>query len=342
MKKNVIKKLSITLALMKLLNSGSIALADNKSKYSDIFNKENIKSCQFGANQLDFQNNYLSLIKDPLIYEEIQKYFPEKDFDFDEERDYFYKRYLQIIADCGCGYTALTDSIFKYFNGKEELFYQTFGFPMYVIKDDNIDYNYELMTLKMFNYYNFVSSEKRNCLDDVKNLFLKDFYNEKIKILQNSPDYCRKLPDDFNKLSQEELELYKEKIKKSEEAFREIYNKWLNAKNKFKEFGLPVESNMGDYSGFLKTYGIMADTISCPAKHSSIKCDDIVASNGFDLYQESENGERINVIEGMDSHYVYVTDITDDGRILVSSSGSEYYFDDTNAAWTYRVHINYR
>ena len=47
----------------------------------------------------------------------------------------------------------LANNIFSYFNGREEDFYKAFNFPMYTIYNDNIiDYNYELLVLKIFNF----------------------------------------------------------------------------------------------------------------------------------------------------------------------------------------------
>lgn len=58
----------------------------------------------------------------------LQKYFPIDNFDSYEEAIYFYKRYFNIIAECGCGYVAIANSIFNYFEGREKDFQETFKF----------------------------------------------------------------------------------------------------------------------------------------------------------------------------------------------------------------------
>ena len=65
----------------------------------------------------------------------------------------FYERYMHKIAEVGCGYAAATNIIFKEYEGREKEFEETFGFPMYTVNDaGEIDFNYELMMLKIFNY----------------------------------------------------------------------------------------------------------------------------------------------------------------------------------------------
>jgi hypothetical protein len=41
-----------------------------------------------------------------------------------------------------------------------------------------------------------------------------------------------------------------------------------------------------------------------------------------------------NVYGKIGSHYLYITNITDDGKIVVSSWGKKFYLDDSNALWS--------
>lgn len=44
-----------------------------------------------------------------------------------------------------------------------------------------------------------------------------------------------------------------------------------------------------------------------------------------------------NVYSKIGSHYLYITDITDDGKIVVSSWGKKFYLDDSNALWSQKI-----
>jgi hypothetical protein len=128
---------------------------DGTLKPISIFDLENHNVKQFGADQGALYYNFDKAIKDPLIYEELQKYYPEDSFASIDEAMEFYERYFSLINHNGCGYAGLTNIIFKEFERKELEFEQKFGFPMYTIdKNGDVDFNYELMILKIFNYCN--------------------------------------------------------------------------------------------------------------------------------------------------------------------------------------------
>lgn len=62
------------------------------------------------------------------MYREIiKKYYP----DYDEIR---IQRFLEKLQNEGCGYVSIVNAIFDHFTGKEKVFEEKFGFPMY--KDD--------------------------------------------------------------------------------------------------------------------------------------------------------------------------------------------------------------
>lgn len=62
----------------------------------------------------------------------VRKYYP--DYSDQEVRDYLNK-----LDDEGCGYVAMTNTIFAQYQGKEKEFEETFGFPMYD-KKGNLNY----------------------------------------------------------------------------------------------------------------------------------------------------------------------------------------------------------
>ena len=118
-----------------------------------IFDEENLPSSQFGADQGSFDYNFTKLIRDPYILEELYNYFPISSFDSYADALDFYDKYFLTICESGCGYAAATNVIFKEYEGREKEFEETFGFPMYTVDDfGNIDFNYEVMMLKIFNY----------------------------------------------------------------------------------------------------------------------------------------------------------------------------------------------
>ncbi len=70
----------------------------------------------------------------------VRRYYP--DFTDKEVEDYLNK-----LEDEGCGYVAMINTIFDQFDGKEDEFEETFGFPMY---DENGDLNYNAMVTDFY------------------------------------------------------------------------------------------------------------------------------------------------------------------------------------------------
>ncbi len=132
-------------------NNGAVKLIDSNNNPINIYGDYNIDSCQYGGNQEDFYSIYSMRDEDLLLF--LDKYYPESSY---EEK----KSYLNGVCETGCGNTAITNMVFKEFEGKEEEFYDTFGYPMYNIKmnDDGsvggVDYNYENLTLELFTCVN--------------------------------------------------------------------------------------------------------------------------------------------------------------------------------------------
>ena len=68
---------------------------------------------------------------------------------------------------------------------------------------------------------------------------------------------------------------------------------------------------------------------------------DIVEYNNFSLYKVDENGEVTLSIDHVLSHYIYVSGFTEDGKVIVSSWGNKYIFDDENSSWIYKLTLKY-
>lgn len=129
--------------------NGIVIAKDSKGRSLDIFGDYNLDSCQFGGNQEDLVKAY----NNPYVDAMIKSYFPS--ITTEEEL-----QYLNNIKNNGCGNVAITNLVFKKFEGKEEEFYKTFGYPMYEMKYDSkndglsIDYNYEPLIMDLYCHEN--------------------------------------------------------------------------------------------------------------------------------------------------------------------------------------------
>ena len=116
-----------------------------------IFDEENLSSYQYGADQGRF-DNYEDIINDPYMWEQLQKYYPISSFKSEAEAMDFYERYCSVIGSAGCGYAAGANIVFQQYEGREKEFEETFGYPMYTVKNGEIDYNYEYFILDYYNH----------------------------------------------------------------------------------------------------------------------------------------------------------------------------------------------
>ena len=70
----------------------------------------------------------------------IKKYFP----DYEEAQ---INAFLKKLDSEGCGYVVIINTLLEHFDGKEELFEKTFGFPMY---NEDGDLNYDMLLLDFY------------------------------------------------------------------------------------------------------------------------------------------------------------------------------------------------
>lgn len=123
---------------------GILRLIDKNGDSINIFGDYNIDSSQYGSNQMLVEYSY----NDNNIMDMLNKYYPTATM---EEKVALLSR----ITNKGCGYAAITNLIFKEFEGNEKGFYEAYGFPMYdvmrVSKDIYyVDYNYEPVIVDLF------------------------------------------------------------------------------------------------------------------------------------------------------------------------------------------------
>ena len=280
-----------------------------------IFDEENRKSFQYGGDQETFVNNFEKLIKDERIWNEMQKYFPVSSFGSYDKAMFFYKRYFEFIFDSGCGYVAAVDRIFKEFEGREEEFEQVFGYPMYTVDDvGNIDFNYEILSLEFFNYSVI---EKRGLKRYVYRALEKDL-NE-----YDLTEYKKELLEEHSSLNEEYWNKWKE-----------LREKWENSENLDVCFGVILDNVFGYISPFLKEHNIKEKTKFYRNSKREYNVDDIVASENFTLCNEYFSGRGIN------PHYMYVTDVLEDGQVVVSSCGDKYFLDESESTWSSKLVLN--
>ena len=111
-----------------------------------IFGDNNIQTDQYGGDQMYFSEYSQELLQDPIILDMLRDTYPDVSMED-------YELYLNSLCSVGCGYVAFINMVFQYFEGREEEFESTFGFPMYEVDEHgNVDYNYEYLILDLFNY----------------------------------------------------------------------------------------------------------------------------------------------------------------------------------------------
>ena len=294
-----------------------------------IFEPENIYFKQYGASQQDFRDRFRELIEEPVIWDEMQKYYPVEKFDDYDEALFFYKLYFDIIYDCGCGYSVATNFIFRIYEGREKDFYKDFGFPMYVIKNNVLDFNYEPVMLKLFNYNNL---KVRKRYRDIAKQTEKAMLYYKVKTF-NSKNI---IPVPNREIATEEdWQEWFRKGREKENKLKELEKKATSAETVDIYFGVEATEAFGNIIGFLADRGVKITT-DLEYTLGKPNVDEIIASDKFTLYHTNDHGNVFNS-DKIDLHYVYITDIKDDGTIIVSSWGEMFIFDGTNAEGTKKI-----
>ena len=192
-------------------------------------------------------------------------------------------------------------------------------------------FNYELFMLKFFNYSIL---KMRNELESVKASIKKDFYSNKINNYINSDENKKKISDDFDSWTDSEWEKWNQFDKERKEKFKKLYDIWNTASSDYINMGVPLDASFGCFYAFLSEHGINIDS-SYSNFVEIYDIGDIIASENFTLKDINSD----NIYENPSSHYLYITGLTNDGKIIVSSWGKKYIFDDTNANWTAKVKL---
>lgn len=289
-----------------------------------IFDEENLKSHQYGASQRVFRNNSDELVKDPLIWEEMQTVKPVETFECIEDAEFWYKKYFDVIYECGCGYAVAADYVFHYFEGREAEFYKTFGYPMYIYKDGKLDFNYELFMLKFFNFLNIVMNDE---LGTIEKMILREYNEYKLFSFIESDNPKKQIGKKRQDWTLEDEELYDKLSAERDAKVKELSEKYKKSPKKsdvYKNLGVTLDGSFGYLYILLANHGINLD-IECDFDAKKFKPDDIVACDNSIMNQLFSNGEMGDP-QNIGLHYVYVVDI-DNGKVIVSSWGNKYLLD---------------
>lgn len=318
------------------VNFGRYNPQTGETESISIFDDENLPVMQYGASQNDLILNFSTLIDDPYIWENMQKYFPESSFQSTDDAMEFYELYFNRLGEQGCGYAATADSVFDHFSGREEEFEEIFGYPMYSIDyEGNINYNYENFIVDFANYslshkygdantqdfYDYLSGRNDEIREELFQAW-DDYPNsEEYKRLYNSPTN----PE----WTDEEWDQYWSNRRTAQENLATLFENYDSFEPKVnKGFYLERNENFGDVVSYLENYGIDASVSfnNTPTGSGNV----IIAAGDYNWDMITANGASIpsNVTSG---HYFYQTNkLADDGNKIESSWGRKYSYDGKN------------
>lgn len=268
-----------------------------------IFDMQNIDSAQYGASQKAFYN-FNELINDSKIWEEMQKYYPVESFNSMDDAMEFYEKYFTIVAKTGCGYAASTDFVFQSYEGKEDEFEKTFGYPMYTVdKNGNIDFNYEQFMLGQFNY-NLVNNKGIDTVEEFSSTY------ELVKSVLDK----QYLQEDYANANLFEKIGIKFKLASLDSKLSSI---------PFDRFdpGAIIADGNGYLDEYLASFGIDTN-YEFSENDYNINKGSIIGCFGYTL----KDGNEV-LFENGSGHTMYVTGYTDNGELLVSSWGKPYNLD---------------
>lgn len=214
----------------------------------------------------------------------------------------------------GCGYVALVNTLFWEFPGSEAEFEQIYGFPM---RDKDGNYNFNRMLIDIY------------CKTDDKYFLTEDSGKSALisDVLGSYRDNPAKFEQDFGVKYDPQSDTI------PDEVVDAILNHFDGEVASYKTDGTTIYSQENRLLAYLHDKGINAD-VSCSS--SSTMSSDSVRNNleagtvvklslGKGAQFCDENGNVQQTLGG--GHAVLITDITDDGRYVISSWGEKYYID---------------
>lgn len=279
-----------------MLSDGTIIMYDNSGNLLsschlengifvniNCYDQKNKLSYQYGSSQMDFTYHTDELLQDPIILSKLKETYPDASMEQ-------YELYLKKICNTGCGYAVLVNTIFNEYTGREDEFYNIFGFDMYKIDTDGkLDYNYEYLILDYFNYawsYKYDIEELiADVSDESTDLALS---GEEIIVQTGTDDY----------------------------SLNGLFDKYM-----FKRYNIELESNLELFENDEDCINKCKELIK--NGHDNI----YIVGKGFDLISTKEDTEEPIRHRDIGAHAMSVTGINKDGNLIVSSWGEEYIID---------------
>lgn len=227
---------------------------------------------------------------------------------------------LDKINNEGCGYVALVNTLFLEFPGSAEEFERIYGFPM---RDKDGNYNFNRMLIDIYcktddKYFLTENSGKSALISDVIGSYWK---GDQFDSVQFEKDYGIK----YTPLSTEEPI--------PDGIINTVLDHFDDEVASFKTDGTTIYSQENRLLAYLHEKGIDAD-VSCSSStnmsadsvRNTLESGTVVKlSLGKGIQLCDENGNVQQTLGG--GHAVLITDITDDGRYVISSWGEKYYVD---------------
>ena len=264
---------------------------DNLSTVS-IFDINNIYSEQYGGRQSNFRNYTDTILSDPLIMEELEKTFPGSSY----QEKY---NYLCSMASVCCGYVDCSNSVFKNYEGREQDFYNTFGFSMYTVDENgNKNFNWELMTLKFFNY-TWIKETNWSLYDYYSNTSVKGFY------ANNTTSFENFMRDEFGV-----------NITDVHYTFDDIGT--MSNSSGFYGDGEYMETNFTNFDEAIEAYNRIMETNPDSITINATGYELINKNNSYDVFTSKNSSHAMTLIG------------VEDGKFVVSSFGKEYYINPYN------------
>ena len=373
MKKKKIKNLVLLLALTQIISTSTAKANDNEhilfvldenkklkvvdDKYMliynektfvdnmdslSVFNKTNTISRQFGGNQGAFKTDFNNLINNPYIWEEMQYCYPISLFPSENYAMKFYELYFDLISRRGCGYVSMANRVFQEFEGKENEFEEVFGYPMYIInKDGSIDYNYEIFTLKQYNYATLYPNYNVDKINTIIHMFDKSIAKMFLDEFLKSDEYNIENKKWYELEGEEQLE-YIYKYQNRDYKYDELLNNYNNAHDIDIFLGMSRDNYLGYIRDFLENYGLKINlTISDMlfTKDKEYHPGDIIVFNKCYLYKVDEFGKRYSEKEVIYPHSVSVVSVNK-GKVIISTWGERYYLDQSKSVPSDRIVLN--
>ena len=290
--------------------SGGVRCVRNLTQESGIFDDHG----SYGGDQRDMLSNqakkqilWWTIGGNQALYDAVRTYPQYADYS-----DGQIKKLFEKIKSEGCGYVAMVNAIFVQYHGDADAFERDFGFPMY---DENGEYNFDRLLLDIYaetddKYFLDEEYGSTSYANDVLKTYIghEDEFRREFGVpLYQNGDNTR-----YNPAAQQAV-LDRVSDRTVVEQQKKGIN-YLNFENRMqhylKEKNVPMSSQFQEMPSTkdVKAYLKRGKSVS-------------IIDNGFNLYDENGNIAHKNV----GGHWMTITEVTDDGRYVVSSWGDKYY-----------------